>query len=95
MRRTGILAAISMALGLVFGGTAWAVNDGGVFEEETFEDEGVFEQEEEIFEEEGVYGDDWQTDEYGIYDEDYEYQTDEGWFDDWFGESDEYFEGLF
>lgn len=45
---------------------------------------------------EGVFGfaggDAWQEDDYGIYDSSYDYDTDDGWFTDWYGDAGEAFD---
>ena len=41
------------------------------------------------YEDDAYYDNEYYTDEYGAYDADYDWETDAGWFNDWYGDTEE------
>lgn len=69
-------------------GTEW-FSEEGTFGEQGFGEEEGFLGDEGLYGEEGFASDEGlYSDEYGYYDQNYEWNTDEGWFDSWYGDSD-------
>lgn len=98
-RYIALLASLALAFGLVTGtvvGQEFGEEEGiGWFNDET-EAESEFGTG--FGESEELYGDEefgtegaLMSDDYGTYDSDYDWTTDDGWFDSWYGESDELF----